>query len=236
MNGMVVRGTTVFKRVIEGRSCCCCPSLTIAMTTGAVPSVAARSKRSKRKVCSKSGKPQSSGAKWGWFLKMLPKALREGGATPKWVPVDTHTPLLKGDAPLGTRMPPEASAPHVPDVQRPAGNSQRFSSELRGGAFLRRAFFLGSLESVRYFSQKAKKAKPAVVWAKSGFHPAFEALKYARHTTLEHSFAPFTMHQRRGRPRPRLLICTELQFQLFPASLMLPHAAAAALQSDSLEC
>lgn len=41
--------------------------------------------------------------------------------------------------------------------------------------FLRQAFLV-SLESVWYFSQKAK-AKPAVVWAKSRWHPMFQSLE-----------------------------------------------------------
>lgn len=45
--------------------------------------------------------------------------------------------------------------------------------------FLRRAFS-GSLESGRHSSRKAK-AKPALVWAKSGFPPALKALKHTPH-------------------------------------------------------
>lgn len=154
---------------------------------------------------------------------MVPKAVREGGATPKWVPLDTLTPLLKGDPPSRDPYAPSQMC-SVPARGFPRGakGAESFPRRSFAGAFFFRLFW-------NLLDISGGEAKPAVVWAKPGFQPAFKALKHVRHATPEHSFAPFTMPQRRGRPRPRL----------FPASLMLPHvaaAAAAALQSDSLEC
>lgn len=91
--------------------------------------------------------------------------------------------------------------------------------------------FFQALWNPNDISVKRREQKPVVVWVKFGYRPMFKALKYICHTMLKHSFSQFTMHKHDGLQRPRVIICTEVQFQLFQAFLRLPHDAAP--QSDS---
>lgn len=102
-----------------------------------------------------------------------------------------------------------------------------------GNGFRRilQATFFQSLWNLNDISVKRREQKPAVVWVKFGYHPMFKALKYICHTMLKHSFSQFTMHKHDGLQRPRVIICTEVQFQLFQVFPGLPHDAAP--QSDS---